>query len=515
LSEDTLQKAVSATIKAGYQLDKGTFDFLKTLPETVDLEALMAKVIEEMKGLPERPLFVDLMLVETEAEKTLREAREKEKPTPSSSSETEALSQTLFQPYAKGVEPDLEVLEDTTDKLHTTGVLEDYVDYFQDRFKRMRGLLRQRMDARDAISVSEALKASNRTKTKIICIITDKRETKSGIFLTVEDLENSATVYVSLERKSPTVDKVRAVLLDQVVCITVLKGKGNLLIAEDLTLPDIPGRKPNRAPIPIHAALISDLHVGSKMFMEKEFRRFLLWLKGEFGDERSKTLAGYVKYVIIAGDLVDGVGIYPQQIDELSIKDVYKQYESLAQILESIPDYIEVVVIPGNHDASRRALPQPAIPKKYAESLYAGGRVHSLSNPSTISLHGVNLLLYHGRSLDDVVSLVPNMSFQEPDKSMKFLLQSRHLAPTYGQRTPIASEKRDYLIIEQPPDIFHAGHVHLMKYNTYRGVHLINSGAWQGQTEYQREMGHVPNPGLVPIVNLQTLEITPMDFRTA
>ena len=186
--------------------------------------------------------------------------------------------------------------------------------------------------------------------------------------------------------------------------------------------------------------------------------------------------------------------------------------KAAAELIEQTPDHIEIIIVPGNHDATRRALPQPTIKAEYTEPLQEIGRVHLLGNPSTILLHGVRILLYHGRSLDDVISLLPNMSFQEPDKAMRFLLQSRHLAPAYGERTPISPEKKDFLVIENVPDIFHAGHVHMFGYSNYRGTLIVNSGAWQWQTEYQREMGHTPNPGIVPVVNLQSLEVIPIDF---
>ncbi len=160
-------------------------------------------------------------------------------------------------------------------------------------------------------------------------------------------------------------------------------------------------------------------------------------------------------------------------------------------------------------------MPQPAIQKEYAEPLYECRKIYSIGSPSTLSLHGVNLLVCHGRSLDDVISTVPRMSFQAPDEAMKYLLQCRHIAPVYGLRTMIASERTDHLVIDQVPDIFQSGHVHMMAHSYYRGVLIVNSGAWQSQTDYQREMGHVPNPGIVPIVNLQNLEVVPMDFASA
>jgi len=511
LKEEPLQKAISTAMKAGYQVDKETFDFIKGLPEEIDLEQLVANVVGRMESLARKSIVIDFTLVRNEAGKFAGRSKEEERARPRETSAGWS-KKSHFRPYAKDVSADLKVVEDPGAEVRAEGTLKDYVGYFQDRFKRISKLLRQRLDVKDAVGISEAMRAPDNSKFKIICMIIDKRESKGGLFLTVEDLEGTATVYAPLEKRSSAVEKARSLLLDQVVCINVVRGRNKLLIADDFVLPELPNRRPNRAPIPVYAALISDLHVGSKMFMEKEFERFTCWLGGGFGDDRVKMVASHVKYVVIAGDVVDGVGIYPQQIDELSIKDVYGQYEAAAKLLENIPDHVKVIIIPGNHDASRRALPQPAIQEKYAEPLYEAREICCLGDPCVISLHGVNVLLYHGRSLDDVISLVPGMKFQEPSKAMKLLLQCRHLAPVYGQRTPIAPERRDPLVIEDAPDVFHAGHVHVMEYDAYRGSIVVNSGAWQRQTEYQKEMGHVPNPGIVPILNLHTLEIAPMDF---
>jgi DNA polymerase II small subunit len=71
------------------------------------------------------------------------------------------------------------------------------------------------------------------------------------------------------------------------------------------------------------------------------------------------------------------------------------------------------------------------------------------------------------------------------------------------------------MVIENPPDIFHSGHVHVIKIDAYRGTLIVNSGAWQGRTEFQKKMGIVPNPGIIPIVNLQTFQATPFSFTTS
>jgi DNA polymerase II small subunit len=105
------------------------------------------------------------------------------------------------------------------------------------------------------------------------------------------------------------------------------------------------------------------------------------------------------------------------------------------------------------------------------------------------------------------------MSHSHPEKAMKLLLQSRHLAPLYGGKTPISPEHRDSLVIERVPDIFHAGHVHSLEYGNYRGVLIVNSGCWQEQTDYMRRNNFTPTPAKVPVVNLQTMEVTIAEFN--
>ena len=506
---ERLQKAVSFTISSGYQLEKEAFEFLNIVAKTEDPLYLMEEAVRKIRDLPQKPLFIDRVFLEAMKKEP---CVEEEKPLQINSVSTTSESRNTFRPYAKDVEDEVKVLMDPTKKICTTGSINEYLEYFQDRFERLKKILRKRMDVKNAVPIAVALKAPIKSKVNIIGMVTEKIESKERLFVKIEDLESSATVLVSPNLGKEIIEKARSLLLDQVICVNAIKGNNDLLIAKDFILPEVPQKTPNKASIPVYAALTSDLHVGSNKFMEKEFNRFILWLKGKSGNGNMRDIAGHIKYLVIAGDIVDGIGIYPGQLESLATKDIYEQYREAAKLLEQIPDYIEVIIIPGNHDASRKALPQPAIPKDYAEPLYEARKIHSLGSPSTVSLHGVELLLFHGRSLDDIAAVVPNVSFDTPDKAMKLLLQSRHLAPIYGERTPIAPEKRDFMVIERIPDIFHAGHVHVLKCNQYRGTLIVNSGAWQWQTDFQQKMGLVPTPGIAPVVNLQTLKISTIDF---
>ena len=506
---ERLQKAVSFTISSGYQLDKEAFDFLNVSSETEDPLYLMEEAIKKIRNMPQKPLFIDRVFLEAMKKE---ECYKEEKALNTNSFFTTSEFKKTFRPYAKDVESEVKVLEDPTKKVCTTGTINEYLEYFQNRFERLKKILKKRMDVKNAIPISVALKARKKSKINIIGMITEKIELKGRLFVKIEDLEACITVLVSPNLSKEIIEKARSLLLDQVICVNGIKANNDLIIAKDFILPEIPQKTSRKASIPVYAALTSDLHVGSKNFMAKEFNRCLSWLKGKKGNDKIREIAGRIKYLVIAGDIVDGIGIYPGQLDGLAITDIYEQYKEAAKFIEQIPDYIEVIIIPGNHDASRKALPQPALPNDYAEPLNEVRKIFSLGNPSTISLHGVESLLFHGRSLDDIAAVAPNVSFDTPDKSMKLMLQSRHLAPIYGERTPIAPEKQDFMVIDRVPDIFHAGHVHVIKCNNYKGTLIVNSGAWQEQTDFQQKMGLKPNPGILPIVNLQTSRISTINF---
>lgn len=510
-----LQKAVEATIAAGYQLNKDAFEFLSIVATTEDPAEVISKAIQKIEDLKEKPLFIERNFLE----ELLKEPKPEKEVSQSLEEPLQALPETQitegrgeFRPYAKEVEACINIIEDPSTKLSSNGAIEDYLEYFRDRFKRIEKLLRQRIDVKSATSIIDALKAPANMKLKIIGMITEKRESKQRVILTIEDLQANATVLVPQNAPQEVQKKAQMLLLDQVICLSVVKTRTNLLIAEDIILPDIAQRPQHKASSPVYAVLTSDMHIGSRQFQRDSFNRFILWLNGKYGNEKMREIASHVKYVLIAGDIVDGVGIYPNQLKELAVKDIHKQYRLAAKYLEQIPDYIEVVIIPGNHDTPRKALPQPAISNTFLETLQESRMVYSLGDPCLLSLHGVEVLLYHGRSLDDIISTVPDMDYNHPEKAMKLLLQSRHLAPIYGEKTTLSPENRDFLVIDHVPDIFHAGHVHALGHINYRGVLVVNSGAWQEQTDFMRRLGFIPTPGKVPVVNLQTLEVTVIPF---
>jgi len=508
---EKIKKACALALSRGYQLNQEAFLFIQQHVRDHDPIDLMKHTLGRIDALSEKPIFISKNLLED----ALREKSPEKAPVAFFEVKE---GKGIFRPYAKEVKGNVEVLEGPTEKVSSIGDAGDFLSYFRDRFTRLEQILRRRLDARDAVPISAAVKASVKAEVKTIGMVTRKKETKGAVIMRIEDLTSSATILVSSTANRALIEKARMILLDQVICVQATKGRRDFLFATDLIWPDVPERKPKKAYEPVYAALTSDLHVGSKNFLEIAFNRFLRWLCGKVGNSKQREIAGRVKYLVIAGDVVDGIGVYPNQEEELAITDVIEQYSLAARLLEEVPDYVEVIVIPGNHDATRQALPQPPILKKYAEPLYSARKITSLGNPARVRLHGVEFLLYHGRSLDDIIGSVPNIMYQNlretVQKALELMLKARHLAPQYGGKTPIAPEPRDYLVIDEPPDIFQVGHVHVVGYEEYRGTLLINSGSWQRQTSYQEKMGVVPTPGIVPVVDLQTFNIMPIDFKT-
>jgi DNA polymerase II small subunit len=519
MSQENLQKAIEATIAAGFQLNSEAFEFLSQNSETNNPVDVMNLAVQKLHELQEKPFFIDRIFLESLMQQlasavaeVLPEPQSTVDPPVKPAVELTREVENTFYPYAKDIKADFSILDDATGKLSSNGTLEEYVEYFRDRFKRIEHLLRQRMDVKAATPIVEALKSPAKSKLKIICMVTEKRESKHQMILTVEDLQGSATVLVPQKAQEEVKKRALFLLLDQVVCLAVIKTRTNLFLAEDIIFPEIGRKVQQRAQEPVYAVLTSDLHIGSNKFEKEAFKRFILWLRGKYGDEHMREIAGQVKYVLIAGDIVDGVGVYPGQAKELSIRDVHKQYNFAAKYLEKIPNYVEIFISPGNHDATRKALPQPAIPEGYLMGIKDKKNIHSVGSPCLLSLHGVEVLMFHGISLNDIIGVVPGMDHDHPEKAMRLLMQSRHLAPMYGGKTMLSPENRDYCVIDRVPDIFHAGHIHVLGYCNYRGVLVVNSGGWQKQTDYMEKLGLVPTPGKVPVVNLQTLETTVLSF---
>jgi DNA polymerase II small subunit len=379
------------------------------------------------------------------------------------------------------------------------GDISDFDEYFIAKFKDLKKILMQHKNI--SPMSSKALKFTSEGSTVcLIGMVYEKRLSKKGnTVIKLDDLDGDFKIIITQNGKLKDFDK--QIIIDDVIAI---QGKylGNyMIVAEEIEFPTMTHTTMKKSNKNLNLLITSDIHLGSKLFYEDMFKEFIEWINGRNVSSVEREEINKIKYIILNGDNVDGIGVYPQQLSELSIIDINEQYESLANYLQQIPEYIDILIAPGNHDSVRLADPQPPIPKQFAKKLCAMKNVHMVGSPARAIIEGLDVLMYHGNSMN-------TMQFQlkidptKPELAMEQYLRRRTLAPVYGERHITCPDKKGLMIIKEEPDIFITGHIHSNAYKYVNGTLTLNPGCWQAQTVYQKEQGHVPTPGRVPIVQL-------------
>jgi DNA polymerase II small subunit len=387
-----------------------------------------------------------------------------------------------------------------------TQPLAAYQALFQSRFRTLARLLRGRPQLGNLRAVRD-LRSSD-GEAAVIGMVRGVRETpqRHHLILTLDDETGAIELLVPKDSPGARV----TFLPDEVIGVRVqfARDANRIPRVEAVERPDVPHSRPmGRSTTARRVLFLSDLHIGSRSFLTESWGGLVAFLR-EKGPH--PELAASIDHVVVAGDLVDGIGIYPRQERDLAIPDVVEQYVELGRRLAEFPSRLNIVVVPGNHDAVCPAEPQPALPANLAACLPAN--VRALANPSTFALDGVVVEAYHGRSFDDLIPALPGASYAKPTDVMKRMLQSRHLAPIYGDRTPLAPLPYDGLVIDPAPDILVTGHVHTYGVDRYHNTLLLNASTWQSETEYQRMRNVSPVPAKAAVVDLQSLALVTLDF---
>jgi DNA polymerase II small subunit len=420
-----------------------------------------------------------------------------------------------FPMEARDVDSEIEVHFDITGQSTTEGRLSDIQSCFRSRLVQIRDMmLTSRTLPRRPMSNVEAWRNRQRYNSKdyevtVVGLVSEVRWTRPGnLKFVVED----ETAQISCLLKPPSDASPLHASLDGLMDDEIIGASGYFLSGDrdpifwvrDIHKPPLGNHSKAQAgeDSAVSAAFLSDIHLGSKTFLYSPWEKLIRWFN-------TNPLARTVKYFVLSGDGVDGVGIYPGQERHLVIKDLFKQYGELARMLEGVPDWIDVIMLPGNHDAVRPAEPQPAldpeVQQDYSNTVFVG-------NPCDFSLHGVRILSYHGKSIDDFVSTLRSVTYSKPEMAMRAMLERRHLAPSWGGKTPLSPEPEDRLVIPVIPDIFVTGHVHGHFVGNHKGTTMVHSSTWQDQTDFQRMLGFQPKPCILTVVNLHTYATASIPF---
>lgn len=397
--------------------------------------------------------------------------------------------------------------------------VKDFNKHFRNRYNFFKELLKEKKELDKLISID---KIGNTREFSIIGMVLDKKITKNkNIILEIEDLTGKISVLIN-SNKPEIFSKAKEIVYDDVIGLNC-SGNSNLAFVNDIIFLDSFIMQKIKSKEESYAVFISDIHIGSKNFLESNFQRFLDWISCKICDKEQEEKIKKIKYLFIVGDTVDGVGVYPGQEESLLIKDLKQQYKKLAEFLSQVPKHINIFLCPGQHDASRVPEPQPPIDPEYAEPLIQLENLFLVPNPTLIEIElnkkdnsGIKILMYHGASMhswiDQIDDLRTGKANLNPAKVIKYILRHRHLSPTHSGNVYIPSDKFDSLIIDKVPDIILTGDMHRTDVDMYNNTLIICSSCWQSITAFEEKVGNQPDPCKVPFLNLKTRELKILDF---
>jgi DNA polymerase II small subunit len=391
-------------------------------------------------------------------------------------------------------------------------VVNDFIKHFRSRYEKLKKILETK-DFENLTSIRKIGK--NKGNYTLIVAVANKRITKNkNILLEVEDMTGTAMVLVNNNKKE-LYNLGKDVLKDDIIAINLMSS-GTFMFANEIVYPEASLSEKRKSDSDVWVAFISDLHTGSKMFLEKNFLKFVKWLNGGEGDNSQRALAEKIKYLFVVGDVIDGVSHYPGQENELDIKTARGQYGQAEDLFKLIRKDIEMIICPGNHDAVWVGEPQPIIGENFAPELHKMENVTLVPNPSLIELEeGFKVLMYHGGSINFLIEEFPEIrtkyKHNAPTRVVKEMVKRRHLAPIHGLADYIPCEE-DGLVIDNTPDIIVTADQHRSEVSMMNNILLVASSCWQSITPFEEKVGNNPEPCRVPLFNLKTREIKILDF---
>jgi DNA polymerase II small subunit len=419
---------------------------------------------------------------------------------------------------------DIDVLFDYTKEPKKISV-SDFVLYFNRRLDYFTNLLKSRVNIDNVVKIGSLRDFyGTNTQISVIGLINEIKTTSKGHYMIeLEDKSGKINCFVNKEKKD-LVKIIENLSLDEGIAIVGAIGD-KIIWVDDIVIPSPPNNMEFKTTAEEEYILfMSDLHFGAGVFVDEAFSKFLDFINGNTNNEKLNYISKKVKYIIVPGDIIEGIGIYPDQGKDARILSSELQYHEAARWLKQIPKDKPIIIIPGNHDTDRLSEPQPKLPYDKAYALYNLPNVIMLSNPSRIRVFnndsngGLEIYMYHGGSIfyyaDKIKHLRELGGAKVPEKVIEYLLEKRHLAPSHGATLYIPDNEEDPLVIKKMPDFFAVGHTHKLSMSNYKGCTICSCGCWVEMSDYQEKMGMYPDVGKVIVVNTKTRKPSVISFYT-
>ena len=160
---------------------------------------------------------------------------------------------------------------DITGRSTCVGDYDDFVRYFRDRYSKIREILSRRLNTRPIESLG---KSTAGREVSLIGMVMDVSTTAKGN--RVIELEDPTGMIIAVIQKDAEIyDQSSIILPDEVIGVTGISDGNGRLFVKSLLWPDMPNQTQPLEKGSGYALLLSDLHVGSKYFMEDAWQRFV------------------------------------------------------------------------------------------------------------------------------------------------------------------------------------------------------------------------------------------------
>lgn len=435
------------------------------------------------------------------------------------------ITQKMYYPtptaYLSSLEVNIE--KDIPERTLTKPNISAFRELFQNRFKQLSSILMETLNDPEKIIQKKILadESLNVRSGILLGMVQDTRVLHTNKFvIQLEDPESEIITNCVMVQDSESFPEYRDIIRDTVVGIAGVLPKNfqggdvTAFWGKDVIRPSFKSINFKPTSDSHRILFIADLHVGSKYFMKSVFAKLIKFLTLRDLNPKYEKIATEINTIIIAGDLVDGIGRFSDQKTKITLHSLQAQYENLASLLMEIPSHIRIVVIPGEHDATQTALPQPAIDKKISKDLLEIPRLSSHGNPLRLSVEDMKLLIFHGQGNYSLFQKYIQQEQSNPTLGIKHLLEYRHLCPEYGSSIPLAPFKKDYLVINEIPEVIVSGHFHQANFEEYKGVKIITCGTFQRGDQKESHLGRDISIGIFPILDTISGKVDMIDLKT-
>lgn len=210
---------------------------------------------------------------------------------------------------------------DITGNSTCEATIEDFTKYIKSRFNILSEVLMEtHPEFKHAMYIKKAKNLDR--DVYLIGMVYEVNKTKNGHkIISIEDTSGTCSAFIN--KDSPLMSD--PTVTDEVIGFRGKFSPSGLFIVDKIVRPGVPKNHTwEESDSTSSIAFISDIHVGSKEFLSDGWNRMMNWLKHNAEKQE-------INYLVLAGDVVDGIGAYPGQEDDLEELSIFKQYDCLAE----------------------------------------------------------------------------------------------------------------------------------------------------------------------------------------